>query len=236
MSSGIYAAVPVMFYTSCPYTVWRMSSCQHRMMYSLLILVVHDTIWHWWHSVMMLGNQTYFLFSWCTLWLLSGWKRDIHVRRHLFGLCCLGLQQSTTPWNRTLIHMKSFFVLSCGSGFFVLVSKNWSFTGCTLKSLSFSALDKARIPCSLACSTSSDFANWPIAMLMSLMLSWNGLIIFSSSTDRSVCNVSHFFKAVLSLDWTLPVMSATWRVSSDIAVITGRALGIWLQLLCFLLC
>ena len=139
-------------------------------------------------------------------------------------------------WNWTLFHMKGPFILSCGSGFLCTFSKSWSFTGCTLKSFSSSALDKARSPPSLAWSTSSDVANWPVAMLMSLVLSWNGLIIFSSRTDQSLCNVSHFFKAVLSSESTLSVMWAILRVSLDIAVITRRAFRYLATAACFLLC
>ena len=103
-----------MFYTPCPYTVWRMPSCQHRMMYSLLILVVHDTIWHWWHSVMMLGNQAY-SFSHdvpcdcCLVGKVSWDTLHIHVRRHLFGLCCLGLQQSTNSVKQNSHPYEGFF-------------------------------------------------------------------------------------------------------------------------------
>ena len=235
-----------MFYTPCPYIVWRMPSCRYRMMYSPLILVVHDTLWHRWRSVAMLGNQVYFLFSCCTLCddcCLVGkvsWDTlPIYARRQLLSPCCSGLKATSkaqSSWNWTLFHMKGPFILSCGSGFLCTFSKSWSFTGCTLKSFSFSALDKAQTPLSLAWSTSSDVANWPVAMLMSLVLSWNGLIIFSSRTDQSLCNVSHFFKAVLSSESTLPVMWAILRVSLDIAVITRRAFRYLATAACFLLC
>ena len=71
---------------------------------------------------------------------------------------------------------------------------------------------------------------------MSLVLSWNGLIIFSSRTDQSLCNVSHFFKVRLSSESTLPVMWAILRVSLDIAVITRRAFRYLSTAACFLLC
>ena len=201
VSSGTYAAVPGMFYTPCPYIVWR--SCRYRMMYSPLILVVHDTLWHRWRTVAMLGNQVYFLFSCFTLWddcCLVGkvsWDTlPIHVRRQLLGPCWSGLQQSTISMKLNYLPYEgSFYPFLWQWVSLYFFSKSWSFTGCTLKSLSFSALDKARSPLSLAWRTSSDVANWPVAMLMSLLLSWNGLIIFSSRTVFRIdtpCHVSHF--------------------------------------------
>ena len=160
-------------------------------------------------------------------WLLSGWKSElgysaywdtlpIHVRRHLFGLCCLGLQQSTNSVKQNSHPYEGFFCPFLWQWFSLCLFHRIEASQAVLwNHYLFLLWTKHGF-----LAPWPDFANWPVAMLMSLMHSWNGLIIFSSSTDRSLCNVSHFFNAVLDT----PCHGSHFEsFSSDIAVITGRA-------------